>query len=320
MKMLIGLFSVALSFSALASSVDTKTFVYDGSQNSVELLLKAEKTHTEYRLEEVETTCYRREFAGYNTFCPGGGYGPGRGPYPGPRGPGYPRGPMPGGSRCYHDPVYRQVPYLCKQTISIPFEVKDYDVDARVIVDVTKLSPESTPGEILKATLRGDVLTFEAFGSKKFFIVNKKQDIRSGMSGSVKMIDALLVAELVEAGPVLRAMNMSDISMSNGVLNFNIGHVDSRDNLGFALKIVRKKTFGSDTVLLDRELSESEVEVDTTATGAEAGVSVAHLGVNLTKGKYSLTAKAFAKFEGRLMNSSQFDELSASRTLIYSTR
>ena len=72
MKMLTGLFALALSLGTFASTVDTKTFVYDGSINSVELLLRAEKTHTEYRVEHRQSTCYRQELAGYRTVCSGG--------------------------------------------------------------------------------------------------------------------------------------------------------------------------------------------------------------------------------------------------------
>lgn len=320
MKMLVGLFTVALSFSAVASSVDTKTFVYDGSQNSVELILRAEKTHTEYRTEDQRTTCYRTEVVGHTTICTGGSYGPG---YPGPgypRGPGYPY-PGPHYPRqCQTQPVLRTVPYSCIQTVRIPFEVKDFDVDARVIIDVTKISPEATSGETFKVTLNGDELSYSVVGSKKFFIIKKKQDVRSTMNGSVKMIDGVLAAELIEAAPVLKAIKMTDISIENGVLNFGIGQVESRANLGFALKVLKVKTFGSDTVILDRELLASEVEVTATSTGSAAGVNVNKLGVELANGKFSLTAKAFAKFDGKLMNGPDYEELTATRTLIYKIR
>lgn len=307
MKMLFGLASLALSAGVFASTIDTKTFVYDGSVNSVELLLRAEKTHTEYRTENRTTTCYRQEVVGYRTVCTGGGYGP----YPRPR-------PYPGPGpvrQCWTEPMYRTVAYSCVQPVTISYEVKDFDVEARAIVDVTKISPEATPGETFKVTLNGDSLSFEAIGSKKFFIVKTKQAVRSSMMGGVKEIDALLAAELIEAAPVLKAIKMNDISIANGVLNFNMGPTSS--NLGYALKIEKVKFLGSDTTLLDRELLSSEVEVRATSEGSEAGVNVAKLGVELSGGKFRITAKAFAKFNGNLMNSTQYDELSASRTLIY---
>lgn len=320
MKMIIGLLAV-LSFSAVASTVDTKTFDYDGSVNSVELLLKAEKTHTEYQTETRQSTCYRQEIVGYSTICSNGGYGPG---YPGPGyphpGPGYPYpGPYRGRS-CWSQPIYRSVPYSCMQTVRVPFEVKDYDVDARVIVDVTNLSSEITTGEKIKVMLKGDSLTFLAEGSKKFFIVKKKQDIRESMNGNVKMLDGVLAVELVEAAPVLKALSLTSISMNDGVLNFDLGPNADSKNIGMDLKIVKNKFLGSDTVILDRELKASEVNVTTTEEGSVAGVNVKDLGVELKNGKYSITVKAFAKFSGNLLNPVQFDDLSATRTLIYKIR
>lgn len=314
MKKLLGIFSVALSFSAVASTVDVKTFVYDGSVSSTTLLLSAEKTHTEYRMEQRQSICYRNEFRGYRTVCTGGyggGYGrPGRHPrpYPGPVG------------TCWTEPVYVTVSYSCIQTVSVPFEVKDYDVEARVNLDVNKLSSEATPGETFKVTLTGDQLSFDVNGSKKFFVVKRKEDIRSSMNGSVKMMDALLSTELVESAPILKALNLANIAIENGLLTFDLGPVENNANIGFALKITKKKLLGSDPVLLDRDLLDSEIEVKATSSGSEAGINVTKLGVELTDGKFSLTAKAFAKFNGNLMNSSQFNELSSSRTLIYKVR
>lgn len=313
MKIFVGAMTLALSFGALASSIQTRTFVYDGSRNSVELVLRGEKTHTEYRYEDHRTTCPRTEIVGYSTVCTGGGgYYPAPGPYPHP----YP-GPGPGYRQCYQQPIYRTVYYPCTQTISIPYEVKDYDVEARVIVDVTKVSPEATAGETFKVTLNGDMLVFDAVGSKKFFIVNKKQSIRSNMNGSVKMIDALLAAELIEAAPVLKAIKVSDLVVKDSVLNFSVGEAETRANLGLALKVEKKKLLGSDSVLIDRALTDSEVSVN----GTLASVDMNGLGVTFDGGKYELTAKTFVKVNGSLMNSSQFgNALEATKTLIYKIR
>lgn len=312
MKLFVGLLSLALSFVSVASTGETKTFTFDGTQNSVELLLRGEKTHTEYRYEQRTTTCYRTEVVGYRTICTGG---PGPG-YPGPR-PG-PR-PTPGRT-CYREPIYRQVAYPCTQTIQIPYEVKDFDVDARVLLDVKNLSTVATPGEKFVVTLHGDDLSIQTVGSKRFFIMLKKQDLRESMSGAVKFMDAFYGLELIEAAPVLKALKMTNISIANDVLNFKLGQIENRTNIGFSLNIVKKK-IGSDIVLFDRELDASEVMINTNAAGSAADVNVEKLGVNLDGGKYGLTAKAFFKAAGTLMNKSQFGEgLETSRTLIYSIR
>lgn len=327
MKMLVSFITLALSFSALATSIDTESFLYDGTQNSVELILKAE--HTEYRLVSVPSTCYRDEVRGYTTVCSGGGYGPGYG-YPAPRPyPGYPHhrpypggyygGPVGGVRTCIQQPITRRVSYPCHQTVSVPSNV--YDVEARVIVDVTNLSGAATPGERFNVTLTGDSLDFRAVGSNKFFIVKKHQDIQRNVNGNVKQIDAVYAVELVEAAPVLKAIKMTNIQMNDDVLNFDIGEVSARNNLEFSLKVERKKLLGSDTVLLDRKLSVDEATVTNTNAGAEVGVNVKALNVELTKGKYNMTATAKVKVDGSMMNEDAFKgQLEASRTLIYKVR
>lgn len=294
MKLIMGLLFLILSTVASAS-MDSKDFVYDGSQNSIELLLKAEKTHTEYRYEDRIEICYRTEIVGYHTICSSGG-------------PGWP-------PTCWQEPIIRTVAFPCRQTVRVPFEVKDYDVEARVIVDVTKVSPEVTSGETINATLDGDVLSFMALGSKKFFIVEAKKDIRSSMKGNVKYIDALLAVDLVESVETMKAIKMTNIVMKDSELKFAIGPVQDVKTLGFSLHIENRKLFGSDTVLFNRNLKDSEVVVANTSTGAEASVNIPGLGVELKGGKYALTAKTFVKLHGPIMNAKQF-ELSAGRTLI----
>lgn len=303
MKMLIGLLSLAISFSTLASSGETKTFIYDGSTPSVQMILKGEKTHTEYRYEDRWSTCYRTEFAGYRTICNG------------PRGP---RGPQ----NCYRQPIYRQVAYSCIEQVRIGYEVKDYDVDANVMIDVTKLpSVMTSASEKFIVTINGDDLSLSVVGSKNYFVVLKKQDVRAQMNGSVKFVDALYATELIETAPVLKALTMTKISLEDTGLTVKMGPVATRENIAFSLNIVKKRNLASDITLLDRELAMNETVLTTTENSATAVFDVTKLGVDLTGGKFGLTAKAYLKVSGPVLNASQFgDSLEVARTLIYTNR
>ena len=306
MKLIVGLLSLVLSFASIASSGETKTFNYDGSQNSVELMLKGEKTHTEYRYESRQSICYRTVTV-YRTVCTGGG----------PRGP---RNPGPG-RQCYTQPYYTQQAYSCIQQVQIPYEVKDYDVDAKIIVDVTNLTGVATTGEKISVTLHGDTVSISTAGSKAFFLMLKKQSLRGSMNGSVKFIDGLYAVELIEAAPVLKALKMTNISLSKSVLNFDLGPVANRANIAISLDVTQKRALASDINLFNRELTNAEVVLNATSAGSAAEVNVENLGLKLNDGKYSLTAKAFFKAEGTLLNKAQFgDDLEASRTLIYKVR
>lgn len=294
MKLLSALFMLILSISAMASS-QTKTFFYDGSQDSAMMSLRAEKTHTEYRYEQRRTICYRQETY-YETRC-----------YPGPQ-----NRPI-----CQTIPVTRTVSYPCWQTVSIPYEVKDYDVEATVNLSVAKLTEGQTAGETLKVTLDGDRLYVSANGSKKYFVMLTKKDISSQMSGSVKFIDATYGVELVEAAPIVKALEMTNIALHNKVLSFKMGPMAVRDHLGFSLDIKKNPILGSSTTLFERELTVNEIMINSQESSSDAQVNIQQLGVEMGGGRHTLTAKVFFKHAGELLNDKQFERTEASRTLIY---
>jgi len=303
MKLLASVFALSLSFASLADSGETKTFIYDGSQDAVELLLRGEETHTEYRYEQRRSTCYRTEVVGYRTVCTGGGYGPhpgpGRRPYPSPR-------------HCRSEPVYAQVPYSCTQTVTIPYEVKDFDVEAKVLLDVKKLNNELESVEEVKVSLMGEKLSLVVNGSKKFFAILKDRNVNSSMNGSVKFLDALYSIELIPAAPVVNALDVNDISFDKDKVTFKLAKATQGRHLGFALNVTKRPIFGSNTELLDRELSSTEYSIN----GSEVTIDLSNMGFRVKNGRYGITPKVFFKHDGEILNRSQFEELEASGTLI----
>ncbi len=297
MKMLSMLVMLVVSMTSFASS-ETKTFFYDGAQDSVELLLQAEKTHTEYRYEQRSSICYRQQVF-YRTICQGGG----------PR----------GGRVCRTVPEYRTVSYPCMETVRIGYEVKDYDVDANVKLNV--INKTTLPAaEAFNVTLNGDELSVAVVGSKKFLVVLKKSTIQSSMSGGVKSIQGSYTAELVEAAPVLKALDITNISMSDSVVKFKMGPIAELGLIAFNLNVKKAPVVGSDTVLFDRVLDTNEFQLNTSADNSDVAVNIQRLGVELTSGRFTITSTAFFKAKDAVLNASQFDSLEASRTLIYKIR
>ncbi len=318
MKLFFSVIALCVSLSGLASTGETKTFNYDGSQDSVDLLLKGEKTHTEYKVEDVPSTCYRQEIVGYSTICTGGGYyGPGRG-YPGP---GYPRPypgpyyPSPYPQTCYQQPIYRQIPYSCIRTVRTPFEVKDFDVDTKVTLTIVKASSEASL-EKFTVSLNGDQITLMMNGSKKFIGVVKNETIEPVMAGSVKIINATYNVELVEASVVVTAIKLTKISIKDGLLSVKAGPAAGRGDISVALNVVKKKALASDDTLLDRTLKQGEFTVRSEdAITSSVEVNMPALGLPLKNGKFSITARLF--FAGKVLNRIELPALESTRTLIY---
>lgn len=295
MKMLTAILMLVFAISSFASR-DTQTFVYDGSQDSVELNLSTEKTHTEYRWEQRPSICYR-QVVHYRTVCQS----------------------TPHGRQCHTYPVYTTVPYSCMETVQIPYEVKDFDVEATVTINVAKL-PEFASRESLVATMNGDELKLTAKGSGKYIIVQNKGVLRSQMTGAVKYIQASYDVELVEAAPVVKALELTNISLYNSILNFKMGPVAVRDLIGFSLNVAKNPVIGGSTVLFDRELATSELTLQSDESVASVNVNIDSLGIKMGKGRHTLTAKAFFKHSGKVINADQFERLEAGRTLIYKVR
>ena len=290
MKMLSALFVMLFAVSAMASS-ETKTFFYDGSEDAAQMSLQAEQTHTEYRYEQRWTTCYRQE-THYETRC-----------YGNP-------------PRCHHVPVTRTIPYSCMQTVSIPYQVKDYDVDANISLSFEKPESELSLAETIKVTLWGDKVYLDSVGTKNFFVLAKETERQTQVNGTMKFIDASYAFSFVEAAPVLKSIEMNNISMKNNVLTFNIGEVEVPEHIGFSLLVKDDPILGSSRELFNRQLKASEVTVN----GKVASVNIKNLGVQLTSGRYTLTAKIFVKLPGQLVNKDAFKATEASRTLIYKIR
>lgn len=296
MKMLTVALMLVMSISTFASS-ETKTFFFDGTQDSVQMSLQAEETHTEYRYEQIRTTC-RRQVVHYRTTCH----------------------PTPHGNVCQTIPYYRTVYYPCIQTIRVPYEVKDFDVEASV--DLKVKGVENMPaGESFKVTLNGANISVAASsGSKNFFIMLTKQAVSSSINGSVKFVTASYEAELVPAAAVVKALEMTNIAIKDSVLSFKMGPVAAPELIGYHLTVKKAPIFGSDTVLFDRELASSEIVLNSAERSSVGKVDIHKLGVALSSGRHTLTAKAFFKHAGTILNASQFEATEASRTLIYKVR
>jgi hypothetical protein len=302
MKMLMGVFIIGLSLNTQASTTQIGTFNYDGSQNATELILKAEKNHTKREMVERPSTCHRREKVGYRTACTN------------PMNPN-PSSPLPTptiNGTCWRAPEYRRVSYPCSKKVEVSYKVKDYDVEARVKIDVTKLASEVKSFEAFKVILHGEELSLEVKGSKQFLVMLKHNDIRSNMNGSVKFIDAVYTVVLVPSAPVLAALMMKDLSFENDILKLDLEASSLSKNISFSLNVTQRARLRSDIVLLERELAPSEIEFN----GTEAKINLNELGIKMNGGRYSITPKIKFSGEGELLNKSQFNELEVSRTLL----
>lgn len=320
MKIIISLMALALSISSFASTGQDRYFNIDGSIDTVEGILHAEKTHTEYETRTIRSTCYRTETT-YRTICtnPPRRYPhPPRHPHPRPRR--FAEEPNYYGPVCQTVPHTRTVAYTCTKTERIPYEVKDYDVEARVSINIVNASEFQDAKEVISVHLFGDSIHLKATGSKKYFIMLKDRQLRSHMSGGTKFMDVDYQVELIEAADILATLSLGSMKVENNGLNFEVGKLSDIDQLSFKLKIVKNKLFGSDPVLIDRTLLSHEFELTSVGNKTLARVDFSRLNLDVRGAKFNITAAVEFKDSGKLLNNSDFPNLRASRTLTYKAR
>lgn len=319
MKLLLGLMSVLMALSVQANSGETKYFNIDSSIDSVEAILHGEKTHTEYRTRTYADVCYRTETT-YRTICtnPPRPYPPR--PYPGPRPryleePNYRPGPV-----CQTVPHTRTVAYSCTKTERVPYQVKDYDVEARVSINVVNAHEFGGARGVVSAHLHGDSLYLKANSFKNYFVMIKDIKSSSQIVNGTKYMDVDYELELLEATPILSTLSLGSLKVQDNGLNFEIGKLADIEHLSFKLKIVQNKLFGSDPTLINRTLMDHEFELTEVGSKTLARVDFSRLNLDVRGGKFNITAAVEFKNKNRLLNESEFPNLTASRTLTYKAR
>lgn len=313
MKMLIGLISVVMSLTALASSGESRHFNINSSLDAVEGVLRGVQTHTEYEDRTIRTVCYRTETT-YRTVCTNPPHRhPPRHPHPRPRYVAENKAVY-----CETIPYTRTIAYSCTKTERVSYQVKDYDVEARVSIKLPNINQFNNVQAVVSANLSGDSLYLKASGTSNYFIMLNKRNDKSFMSGGIKFMDVNYEVKLLEANPILSTLSLGSMNVENNTLSFEVG--DSLEKLSFRLKIAQKKVFRSNPVLIDRILGSHEVELVNVGNKTEARVDFSRLNLDVRGGKFEITAAVEFKDKDLVLNTGDFSNLSASRTLTYKAR
>lgn len=299
MKTMLFVALLSIVTGAFASTIDSETVRFDGSNGEVSMQLNAEETRTEYRRETVARTCYRTVLVGNRRVC---------------------RRPSQGGpAQCWNDPIYRTVPYTCYETVSVPYEVFENYVQANVTINFGAVPAGFTPAENVTAQLNGDVLTLRSTGSKTLLLELADLQQTRAMSGNIEQISAVATVKFHDAAAVKNALNLSDASIKKGVMTYNLGPI-AGVQIAHSLKIVDNPLLGSETVLFDAELG---AELSREVRGNMTAMTIAFkdvLGRDLGAGRFNVTAKAFFKAGVAVMNAAELGDVSVEKTILYKIR
>lgn len=203
---------------------------------------------------------------------------------------------------CRTEPV--SVPYSCTRTVRRSYQVHDYYVEtnAKFIVNIDDNSHNAS--EEFTVSVKGEKATLKVKGSKNYFIVLEKENRLVDMDSGVKRIDIVYNINLVSAQKVKTAFSngIKNVKLKKGILTFSLGEGFNLTDFNQQIRIYRYKRFGRDRLLLDKNLSESEVDTQDQSGRTQMSLDLTKLGINLpSKVKVRLNS-SFKIDENKLLN------------------
>lgn len=239
-----------------ASTIDTYSMPLTGAQTEENITLNTVQTRTEYRNESVARTCFRTVRDGYHTVCR--------------------QEPE---SYCYEDHMsrricstryvnrchsearYRQEPYTCYETVTIPYEVFSHNVKANVNVKVVNVpgtieAPHNTCG--INFHLEGSF--FKASAECSEFIVLAKQTAQEERIGNTVIQNRSMNITLLDAQKLTAPVKggIAEMRLEGQTLVFRTGDLTKNPNFSLKLFIERRKLLKGDETLINRNLTMSE--------------------------------------------------------------
>lgn len=238
--------TLSFAAAAMASTRDSETVAYAGQPLQQVLRLTADKTHTEYETDYIETTCHTSERVRTGTVCrrtedrqgdcetlPDGTSRCRR---------------IPGTEEC-HD-TYETVvhEYACTQAVTRSYEVFDYHVDATVKLAVAAAPAGASARESMKVELVGDTVTVSSRGAKALVLELTKLEQKRAMDGNTLKLEVEAAVKPHSLATVQAALRIGTLSFRNKVLAYDVGERGSLP-ISEKVKVVRNPLIGFSNLL-----------------------------------------------------------------------
>lgn len=271
----------ALTALSLTVTAQTQHITLDGNQNQLQAQLNGAVTRTEYRTEYRETTCSREVHDGYDQVCRwepgetvchtvGGGQSCGLTPtgrvchdLPSHR----ECHTEPSRNVCHSEPRYRTEYYSCTKSVSVPYQVKLYDVQNNVVVNVAN-SANLPAGlqEVLALSLSSEAVSLSAARTTGKVLISATQSSQElSNNGQLKVINTIIninmIDRLAAVGPFIGGI--SEITGDINTLQVTTGPITDLSAIKIELIAKRDRFLASDKVVIQKVLTADDMELVT---------------------------------------------------------
>ena len=258
MKFILTSLCLLLANTSWGNTTEIRNFLFEGTEESRELNLTTEATRIEYRRVVVRSTCYRQVV---RRVCQPSGRN--------------------GEVQCRN--VRRTVPYACNRVENRPFQVFDRYVDTTVKFEFNNANLEDGVQENFIVKVTGNKPTLSVNSSRNYIITLEKKDIRSSMRGRTEMLDVTYKVNFLPAEGAASVLQngIQNVKLRSGVLTFKLGAGFNFEDFSQQIRIFKNRRLGRDTLLLNKYLSRSETNVQSTSNASIVTINLKSLGVNL---------------------------------------
>ena len=269
----------ALTVLSLTAAAQTQQIILDGNQNQLRAQLNGAVTRTEYRTEYRETTCSREVHDGYDQVCGweqgqtvcrtvGGGQSCGL----------TPSGRVchdlpsheechtePSRHVCHNEPRYRTEYYSCTKSVSVPYQVKLYDVQNNIVINVAN-STNLPAGlrEVVALNLANEAVSLNAVRTTGKVLISATQSSQElSNNGQLKVIQTTvnvsMIDRLAAVGPFIGGI--SEITGDINTLQVTTGPITNLEAVKIELIAKKDRFLVSDKVVIQKVLTLDDMEL-----------------------------------------------------------
>jgi hypothetical protein len=313
LRQILILITFLFTSSVMASTGDEVLFNFDGSDSYKKFHLKGTKTHTEFRYEQRPQTCFRREFAGYQTRCHFVDRKICKKEFPARN------CEIKKEKVCRNVAVYRKVPYTCMVTVRTPFIVFDYYTEAKISIQFGEVPKDVIPSEDFKVALMGEDISLTVTGSKKLLIEVERSE-EEYFNGSVKIKEVFYEVKFYDMSKILTPLEngIREIELERSFIRFSMDETPYSNLYQFQVKIDWVRAFRKNPIELNKLFEKEDFQTEDIADETHYYLETKSLGLNLDNRRYRVTVRAKLNVnEDKLLNLKEFPTFVARRKALF---
>ncbi len=256
-------FLLVISTNIFASTIDSHSIPVLGAEIEENFSLSSTQTRTAYKKETIPQTCFRAEIVGYRNEC---AYYPEVRCYE-TRDSARVCNPVPV-YRCQQVANYRQVPYICYQTITTPYDVPDHNVKANFVIKINKAPKEpGSPTDHCEVgfVLEGENLKTTADCKEFLLISTQSKKVDFDQTGAV-VHNYDFAVNLLNAEDTIAPLEggIAEMHMEGHTLVFRTGDLSKNSNIALKLFVEKRHLLKSDETLINRTITSNDYSFEKT--------------------------------------------------------